>query len=73
MYVMGVNHTKYKGEMIVSNASCTTNCLAPLVKVINDNFTIENALMSTIHSVTSSQNTLDNRSKKFKIRKMLFK
>ena len=64
MYVMGVNHTKYKGEMIVSNASCTTNCLAPLVKVIHDNFTIENALMSTIHSVTSSQNTLDNRSKK---------
>tara|TARA_Y100000591_G_C21854260_1_gene713940 strand:- start:5422 stop:6429 length:1008 start_codon:yes stop_codon:yes gene_type:complete len=64
MYVMGVNHTKYNGEMIVSNASCTTNCLAPLVKVIHDNFTIENALMSTIHSVTSSQNTLDNRSKK---------
>ena len=64
MYVMGVNHDKYKGEMIVSNASCTTNCLAPLVKVINDKFTIENALMSTIHSVTSSQNTLDNRSRK---------
>ncbi len=64
MYVMGVNHLAYNGEMIVSNASCTTNCLAPLVKVINDNFTIENALMSTIHSVTSSQNTLDNRSKK---------
>lgn len=64
MYVMGVNHDKYNGEMIVSNASCTTNCLAPLVKVIHDNFTIENALMSTIHSVTSSQNTLDNRSRK---------
>ena len=64
MYVMGVNHFAYNGEIIVSNASCTTNCLAPLVKVIHDNFTIENALMSTIHSVTSSQNTLDNRSKK---------
>ena len=64
MYVMGVNHDKYNGEMIVSNASCTTNCLAPLVKVIHDNFTIENALLSTIHSVTSSQNTLDNRSRK---------
>lgn len=64
MYVMGVNHDKYNGEMIVSNASCTTNCLAPLVKVIHDNFTIKNALMSTIHSVTSSQNTLDNRSRK---------
>ena len=64
MYVMGVNHFAYNGEMIVSNASCTTNCLAPLVKVIHDNFTIENALMSTIHSITSSQNTLDNRSKK---------
>ena len=64
MYVMGVNHKKYSGDVIVSNASCTTNCLAPLVKIINDNFKIKNALMSTIHSTTASQNTIDNKSKK---------
>lgn len=64
MYVMGVNENNYKGENIISNASCTTNCLAPLVKIIHDNFEIKNGLMSTIHSTTSSQNTLDNRSKK---------
>jgi glyceraldehyde 3-phosphate dehydrogenase len=64
MFVMGVNHTNYQGETIISNASCTTNCLAPLVKIINDNFIIEEALMSTIHSSTSSQNTIDNKSKK---------
>ena len=64
MYVMGVNHKNYKGELIVSNASCTTNCLAPIVKVLNDNFKIKNALMTTIHATTSSQNTLDNRSRK---------
>lgn len=64
MYVMGVNHKKYNGEMIVSNASCTTNCLAPIVKTIHENFIIEEALMSTIHSTTSSQNTLDNKSMK---------
>jgi glyceraldehyde 3-phosphate dehydrogenase len=64
MYVMGVNHTKYNGEIIVSNASCTTNCLAPLAKIIHKNFKIKNALMSTIHATTSSQNTLDNKSRK---------
>ena len=64
MYVMGVNHTKYNGEIIVSNASCTTNCLAPLAKIIHENFKIKNALMSTIHATTSSQNTLDNKSRK---------
>ena len=64
MYVMGVNHKKYNGETIVSNASCTTNCLAPIVKTIHENFIIEDALMSTIHSTTSSQNTLDNKSRK---------
>ena len=64
MYVMGVNNKNYKGEIIVSNASCTTNCLAPIVKVLNDNFKINNALMTTVHATTASQNTLDNRSKK---------
>ncbi len=64
MYVMGVNHKKYNGEIIVSNASCTTNCLAPLAKIIHENFKIKNALMSTIHATTSSQNTLDNKSRK---------
>jgi glyceraldehyde 3-phosphate dehydrogenase len=60
--VFGVNHTDYNAETdhIVSNASCTTNCLAPLVKVINDKFGIENGLMTTIHSYTTTQNILDN-------------
>ena len=50
---MGVNHEKYAKDMtVVSNASCTTNCLAPLAKVLNDNFGIEEGLMTTIHSVT---------------------
>lgn len=65
MFVMGVNHKEYKKDMlVVSNASCTTNCLAPLVKVINDNFGIEEGLMSTIHSVTATQLTVDGSSKK---------
>ncbi|MDR1912264.1 MAG: type I glyceraldehyde-3-phosphate dehydrogenase [Helicobacteraceae bacterium] len=58
-YVIGVNHTQYKGESIVSNASCTTNCLAPIAKVINDSFGIENGLMTTVHSYTNDQNILD--------------
>jgi len=60
--VFGVNHTDYNAETdaIVSNASCTTNCLAPLAKVINDKFGIENGLMTTIHSYTTTQNILDN-------------
>ena len=59
-FVMGVNNTEYKPEMkIVSNASCTTNCLAPLAKVINDKFGIEMGLMSTIHAATSKQKAVD--------------
>ena len=65
MFVMGVNEKEYKPEMkVVSNASCTTNCLAPLVKVINDNFGIAEGLMTTVHSVTATQLTVDGPSKK---------
>ena len=64
MFVYGVNHNKYNGEDIVSNASCTTNCLAPLVKVIDENFGIKEGLMSTIHSYTATQLTVDGPSKK---------
>ncbi len=65
MFVMGVNHTEYKPEMnIVSNASCTTNCLAPLAKVIHDNFGIKEGLMTTVHSTTATQKTVDGASKK---------
>jgi glyceraldehyde 3-phosphate dehydrogenase len=59
MFVMGVNHEDYNNEDIVSNASCSTNCLAPLAKILNDNFGIEYGLMSTIHSMTSSQKVVD--------------
>lgn len=65
MFVMGVNHEKATAaDTIVSNASCTTNCLAPLAKVINDNFGIVEALMTTIHSTTATQLTVDGPSKK---------
>lgn len=65
MFVMGVNHEKATAnDTIVSNASCTTNCLAPLAKVINDNFGIEEALMTTIHATTATQLTVDGPSKK---------
>ncbi|MDD4210779.1 MAG: type I glyceraldehyde-3-phosphate dehydrogenase [Clostridia bacterium] len=65
MFVMGVNENTYTSDMdIVSNASCTTNCLAPLAKVINDAFGIKEALMTTIHSQTASQLTVDGPSKK---------
>jgi len=58
-FVIGVNEDSYKGETIVSNASCTTNCLAPIVKVIDDAFGIEKALVTTCHSYTNDQNILD--------------
>lgn len=65
MYVVGVNHEKYtKDVQVLSNASCTTNCLAPLAKVINDNFTIIEGLMTTIHSYTATQKTVDGPSAK---------
>ena len=65
MFVMGVNNDKYSKDMnIVSNASCTTNCLAPLAKVINDNFGIKDGLMTTVHSITATQKTVDGASKK---------
>jgi len=65
MFVMGVNHTSYKKDMdIVSNASCTTNCLAPLAKVLNDNWGIAEGLMTTVHAVTATQKTVDGPSAK---------
>jgi glyceraldehyde 3-phosphate dehydrogenase len=64
MFVMGVNHTAYKGEAFVSNASCTTNCLAPISKVLNDNWTIVEGLMTTVHAMTATQKTVDGPSKK---------
>ncbi len=65
MFVMGVNEKEYKKDMlVVSNASCTTNCLAPLVKVINDSFGIEEGLMTTVHATTATQLTVDGPSKK---------
>src|SRR3954449_11216103 len=65
MFVCGVNLDAYKPEFkVVSNASCTTNCLAPIAKVLNDNFGIEEGLMSTIHAVTATQKTVDGPSAK---------
>lgn len=61
MYVMGVNHKNYsQDQKILSNASCTTNCLAPIAKVLHDNFEIEEGLMTTVHAVTASQRTVDS-------------
>jgi len=65
MFVMGVNHnTVNADDLVVSNASCTTNCLAPIAKVLNDNFLIEEGLMTTVHAVTATQFTVDGPSKK---------
>ncbi|CDL87892.1 glyceraldehyde-3-phosphate dehydrogenase [Xenorhabdus cabanillasii] len=64
MFVMGVNHNAYAGQDIVSNASCTTNCLAPLAKVINDKFGIVEGLMTTVHATTATQKTVDGPSAK---------
>ncbi|HBV63995.1 MAG TPA: type I glyceraldehyde-3-phosphate dehydrogenase [Rhodopirellula sp.] len=64
MFVMGVNDDSYDGEVFVSNASCTTNCLAPLAKVLNDNFGIKRGLMTTVHAATATQKTVDGPSKK---------
>jgi glyceraldehyde 3-phosphate dehydrogenase len=65
MFVMGVNHKSYKADMkMVSNASCTTNCLAPIAKVLNDKFGILEGLMTTVHAVTATQKTVDGPSKK---------
>jgi glyceraldehyde 3-phosphate dehydrogenase len=64
MFVMGVNHKDYNGQSVVSNASCTTNCLAPLAKVIHQKFCIKEALMTTVHATTATQKTVDSPSKK---------
>ncbi|MFM8723902.1 MAG: type I glyceraldehyde-3-phosphate dehydrogenase [Planctomycetaceae bacterium] len=64
MFVYGVNHGSYAGQAIISNASCTTNCLAPLAKVVNDTFGIKRGLMTTVHAATATQKTVDGPSAK---------
>jgi glyceraldehyde 3-phosphate dehydrogenase len=64
MFVYGVNHAKYAGETIISNASCTTNCLAPVAKVLHDSFGIKRGLMTTVHAATATQKTVDGPSNK---------
>lgn len=64
MFAMGINHTDYAGETVVSNASCTTNCLAPIAKVLEDSFGIEEGLMTTVHALTATQRIVDGMSMK---------
>ena len=64
MFVYGVNHKSYAGQDIISNASCTTNCLAPITKVLNDKFGVVRGLMTTVHAATATQKTVDGPSKK---------
>ena len=64
MFVYGVNHKTYAGQHIISNASCTTNCLAPITKVLNDKFGVKRGLMTTVHAATATQKTVDGPSKK---------
>ena len=64
MFVYGVNHTTYAGQSIISNASCTTNCLAPIAKVLNDKWGIKRGLMTTVHATTATQKTVDGPSNK---------
>ena len=64
MFVYGVNHQKYAGERVISNASCTTNCLAPVAKVLHDKWGIQRGLMTTVHAATASQKTVDGSSRK---------
>jgi glyceraldehyde 3-phosphate dehydrogenase len=64
MFVYGVNHSTYAGQAIISNASCTTNCLAPVAKVLNDSFGIQRGLMTTVHAATATQKTVDGPSNK---------
>lgn len=64
MFVYGVNHKSYAGQDIISNASCTTNCLAPITKVLHDNFGVVKGLMTTVHAATATQKTVDGPSKK---------
>jgi len=64
MFVYGVNHRKYDGQAVISNASCTTNCLAPLAKVVNDKWGIKRGLMTTVHAATATQKTVDGPSNK---------
>lgn len=64
MFVYGVNHKNYAGQDIISNASCTTNCLAPVAKILNDKFGIVKGLMTTVHAATATQKTVDGPSKK---------
>jgi glyceraldehyde 3-phosphate dehydrogenase len=64
MFLFGVNHAKYAGEKIISNASCTTNCLAPVAKVLHDTWGIKRGLMTTVHAATATQKTVDGPSNK---------